>query len=535
MNSNRGPVRPLASVLGPVAGTLVVLGAFYAFVAYRLLQSTQGHLVYALDDAYIHMAIAKNLAVHGVWGVQAGTFSAASSSPLWTLLLAAGFRMAGVSDAAPLLLNTAIAAGCVVALGLVLRSEGFAGLRLFAVLLSTTLLAPIVPMVWIGMEHSLHILLTVLMAWQTSVVVRRYSVRALVTLSVIAALTVAARYEGLFVVAGGCCVLMLHRRVIATGAVALAGAAPLLIIGAWNVSHGWFLLPASILMKQTVLGGESTSFLSSVLGNFTRGEVPVAFVALFLGAIVLAGYQVRSTGIRSVHPMLIVFVVAGVLHTLLARFGYLWRYESYLMVLGALATAAASVNIVGAPARSSGEIVLALSLGAIFIFGSRTLASNAVVANTAGHIYRQQYQVARFMGQYYDGRPVVLNDIGSVSYYTRAHVCDLMGLGWLEMARLRRSGAWDRSHINDLLQQDHADIAVIYDAWFQGDRAFQRDWFRVGQWVTDVEDEPAEGTVTFYAANPNAAGTLRSSLLDFNRTLPAAVTARIDDPHAWSR
>jgi hypothetical protein len=385
------------------------------------------------------------------------------------------------------------------------------------------------------MEHSLHILLTVLMAWQTTVVVRRYSVRALVTLSLIAALTVAARYEGLFVVAGACCVLMLHRRVIATGVVALAAAAPLLIMGAWNVSHGWFLLPASILMKQTVLGGEGTPFLSSMLVNLTRGEVPVAFVALFVAAIGLASYQVRSTGIRSVHPMLIVFVVAALLHVLLARFGYLWRYESYLMVLGALATAAASVHILDGPGRSSAEMVLALSLASIFIFGSRTLASNAVVANTAGHIYRQQYQVARFMGQYYDGRPVVLNDIGNVSYYTRADVRDLMGLGWLEMARLRRSGAWDKSHINDLLQQDHADIAVIYDAWFQGNRAFQRDWLRVGQWITDADDAPAEGTVTFYAANPNAAGTLRASLLDFNRTLPPVVSARVDDSHVSNR
>ena len=534
MVSNQGPARP-AGAFGPIAGALLVLGALYAFVAFRIARLTQGHLVYPLDDAYIHMAIAKNLALHGVWGVQAGTFSASSSSPLWTLLLAGWFRAAGVSDAAPLLMNTAIAAACVVALGLVLRSEGFTGLPLFAVLLSTTLLAPVVPMAWLGMEHSLHILLTVLMAWQTSVVVRRYSVGALMMLCVVAALMVAARYEGLFVVAGGCCVLMLQRRLVAAGTLALAGAAPLIVVGAWNVSHGWFLLPASILMKQTVVGAGTAPFLSSALGNLTRGEVPAAFAALLVGAIVLGVYEARSSGISRVHPLLIVFVVAALLHTLLARFGYLWRYESYLMVLGALATATASVHALGAMRRSSGEIVLALSLAAVFIFGSRALASNAVVANTAGHIYRQQYQVARFTGQYYDGRPIALNDIGNVSYYTRAQVCDLMGLGWLEMARLRRSGAWDRSHINNLLQQNHADIAVIYDAWFQGDRAFQRDWLRVGQWVTDVEDAPSEGTVTFYAANPDAAAALKAALIDFNRTLPPAVSAGIDDSQVSNR
>src|SRR4051812_30069263 len=207
MNVNRSAVPPSARALQPVAAVLLVLGALNAFVAYRLLQSTQGHLVYALDDAYIHMAIAKNLALHGVWGVQAGMFSASSSSPLWTLVLAGWFRAAGVSDAAPLMLNTVFGAAWVVAVGLMLRAEGLTGAATFAVLVSTTLLAPLVPLIWTGMEHSLHILLTVLTAWQLSVVVRQYSARGALTLCVVASLMVAARYEGLFVVAGCCCVL----------------------------------------------------------------------------------------------------------------------------------------------------------------------------------------------------------------------------------------------------------------------------------------------------------------------------------------
>src|SRR6185436_17091297 len=109
--------RRLLYAASPIAGVLIVLAAFYAFVAYRLLRLTEGHLVYALDDAYIHMAIAKNLALHGVWGVQAGTFSSSSSSPLWTLLLSGWFRAAGVSDAAPLVLNTLLGVACVAILG----------------------------------------------------------------------------------------------------------------------------------------------------------------------------------------------------------------------------------------------------------------------------------------------------------------------------------------------------------------------------------------------------------------------------------
>src|SRR4051812_38397661 len=95
--------------LAPVGATLVLFCACYAFTTSRLLQVTGGRVIYALDDAYIHMAIAKNLALHGVWGVRADSFAAASSSPLWTALLGAVFTTVGVRDAVPLCLNTVFA------------------------------------------------------------------------------------------------------------------------------------------------------------------------------------------------------------------------------------------------------------------------------------------------------------------------------------------------------------------------------------------------------------------------------------------
>src|SRR5215203_1425601 len=111
------------TLLGPVGASLVLFAVCYVFTGLRLLQVTDGYLTYALDDAYIHMAIAKNVALHGVWGVQADTFSAASSSPLWTGMLALSFKLAGVKDVVPLALNSAFAVFCIVVVGLMLRHE----------------------------------------------------------------------------------------------------------------------------------------------------------------------------------------------------------------------------------------------------------------------------------------------------------------------------------------------------------------------------------------------------------------------------
>jgi len=71
----------------------LLLGLVFLFIAYFTLlyisiYQNGNHMVYSLDDAYIHMAMAKNLAIDGIWGVSKYEFASSSSSILWTALLA---------------------------------------------------------------------------------------------------------------------------------------------------------------------------------------------------------------------------------------------------------------------------------------------------------------------------------------------------------------------------------------------------------------------------------------------------------------
>lgn len=50
------------------------------------VSKTGNHYVYPLDDAYIHLAVAKNFAIHHVWGITEYQFSSTSSSPLFTFI-----------------------------------------------------------------------------------------------------------------------------------------------------------------------------------------------------------------------------------------------------------------------------------------------------------------------------------------------------------------------------------------------------------------------------------------------------------------
>jgi len=68
---------------------LLALGVA-APLAYVAASRAAGFSGFPLDDAFIHQTYARNLALRGAWSYSAGEVSAGSTSPLWTLLMAAG-------------------------------------------------------------------------------------------------------------------------------------------------------------------------------------------------------------------------------------------------------------------------------------------------------------------------------------------------------------------------------------------------------------------------------------------------------------
>ena len=67
------------------ASALLAIG-FYLFVSARVFR-----IGFPLDDTWIHLTYARNLAEHGEWAFRLGEHSAGSTSPVWTILLALGF------------------------------------------------------------------------------------------------------------------------------------------------------------------------------------------------------------------------------------------------------------------------------------------------------------------------------------------------------------------------------------------------------------------------------------------------------------
>ena len=69
----------------------LVLASLISMTIYLVASALYYRFGFPLDDSWIHLTYARNLAVHGEWAFQPGVPSAGSTAPLWTALLSIGF------------------------------------------------------------------------------------------------------------------------------------------------------------------------------------------------------------------------------------------------------------------------------------------------------------------------------------------------------------------------------------------------------------------------------------------------------------
>lgn len=76
-----------------VSATLLLILSGVACGYYLLSCVRAGEVGFPLDDAWIHQTYARNLGLNGEWAFLPGQPSAGSTSPLWTAILAVGYRL----------------------------------------------------------------------------------------------------------------------------------------------------------------------------------------------------------------------------------------------------------------------------------------------------------------------------------------------------------------------------------------------------------------------------------------------------------
>ena len=327
---------PLVVALATLAVSIAAFGAIY-------LRGTDGLRLYALDDAYIGFATARNLARHGVWGVTRFEFSGAATSLTWPLLLAALERILGFHTLTAFLLNIAITAGVVFAAHRAISASVRDARWQTAALIVVVLSVPLAMIPFIGMEHGLQCLL-MLIAVDAGIRAAAMPagprrVRLVAVSAVAAALGMATRYDTASVVAGLCVVLAATigwQAALAVAAAAVAATLPYAVIAH---QHGWPMVPIAIVQKSRLFdlplsAGAVVSMATETakVALHTRSVTALIVAAAVLLVCTRPG---RDTVER--RAWLVTFLIAALLHFQFGRIEWPHRYEMYLIALGIVA------------------------------------------------------------------------------------------------------------------------------------------------------------------------------------------------------
>jgi len=559
----------------PLPAALAVL---YAVVGVSLavsLEKNDGHFVYALDDPYIHMAVAKNLVEHGVYGVTPHGFSYSTSSIVWPWLLWLTYLICGPNTIGPLAWNVGFATAAVALIYALLKKRGVPPGLNFALLLIITLGTPLPVIVFTGLEHTLHVLLAVAFLSVAARFLAQGSVasetsprglRALYfALPVLLTMT---RYESALMIAVVCLLWVIRGRIRHAVVLGTLGALPIVLSGLISLAHGWHFLPNSVLLKGRMPPGSSLeqvyrSLRATAATLYHQPHLPVMLAAAVLLLVVLHRTDRRRWTVEK--NMLWIVLLTAALHVQFAKTGWFFRYEAYLMACGLFAVLTAAYQeltragrpvflaavqqLLPSPARGRGaggegcrrkdwkslldgrlvrsHVLRVAMLLLVITSVLRGVQSTASIPRASANIYQQHFQMARFVARYYAGRGVAANDVGAINYYADLRNLDLWGLCSLEVADARLAQQYGPETIDRLAEANRIEVAMVYDHWFQRYYGgLPPTWQKVAEW--EIADNLVCGgrCVSFYAVATDQRRRLAENLAEFSADLPGVVIRR---------
>lgn len=408
-------MKNLYSPKSVLALTVAVAGLCVAVIEYRVLGRTNGTFSYPLDDTYIHMALARNLAVHGNWGISPHEFASASSSVLYTLLLAGLFKLFSVHVIIPFVLNCVVGVVLLAVVQRWLRKEGIpaAGGQL-GILLVVVFAVPLPILIICGMEHTLQCLFSFLFIYgfsewlEGSLADRSGKWKFPWAVAIYGLLVTFIRYEGLFLIAIACLILVWHRKLGLAVKLGFISVLPVAIFGIISIIKGSYFLPNSVLLKS---GGAPMSlsgvlqFLDNILVQkltiVKTDEIPygtprpgISLLATQRLLIILpAVYWIFLKYIRQrVAYGYILGMLLGctILQLCFASTGWLYRYEAYLIFC--------TVVIAGVLVYRYGrEVMREKTIGACLMLGVALFALGfpAVLRSTAA--FKDRYRLCEYL------------------------------------------------------------------------------------------------------------------------------------------
>ncbi|MFH1403865.1 MAG: hypothetical protein ABIH11_06330 [Candidatus Altiarchaeota archaeon] len=508
-------------------------------MSYQSITSrTGGILVYGSDDVYIHMAVAKNLVLHGVWGVTRYGFTSSTSSIIWPLMISLVYKVFGVNNITPLVFNVILSI-LLVFYAYRLSGRYVAGQSLrFMLLLSLILFLPLPLLVFNGLEHVLHILLTLLFAFYSAIALSKnvVSSRECYYLYALAPLMTMTRYESMMTIGIVSLLFLLRRRPMVSLALFSAGVLPIIVYGVVSMGNGWFFLPNSLILKgglhqdvsshPTVVGRLIVWFTVGVIRSLMTTQTLVILLAvLFL----LKKYQWDGFHWSEVVVLAAVFTLNIVAHFFSVH-AVVNRYDAYLIALGFFViTAQLGLNVLEKKRMSIRSTLRVLEehplLILVLVFSIQNGLWTLQIGQISGNIYQQQYQMGVFLSEYYANRTVALVDVGFANYLTDLRCVDLYGLADMDAANAKSGGYYTMGEVDRITSGKGVEIAVLFDNQFIRNNVsiIPAGWTKVGSWKIEDNVICGDDDITFYSVKDSSRKQLIDDLRAYSPRLPKEV------------
>lgn len=497
---------------------IVVTGVLY----YLILQKNDGQFCYPLDDTFIHMAVAKNLVLHHTWGVNPGEWVSSSSSPLYTLLLAAFFKLFSIHLFIPFLL--AFAGSFLIAWFLnkaIQQEHGLSTIQKTIAIIFPLALGVIPSLSLSGMEHTLQIAFTILFVFSSANTWLHQTTKNIGITIMAGAVMVGLRYENIFIVAAVCLLLLFNRKIRIAVIIGMVSVLFPLLFGIFFYLKKGFPIPNSVLIKgnnniNTIMGGQvAFTAMSGSLGG------------ILIIAIILVYEKLRQKKYDKDFYILSVFILTVFMHSVFAQFGWFYRYEAYLIVLGSFQLLTMllrnfSFSWLASPFMKIMGVFFILLCSNLFLRAfNATRKTPAIVHN----IYDQQLQMGQFIKTYYPNARVAANDIGALCFYGNIYMLDMWGLASNEVTKARKGGYWNNDFLQQQVKSKNIELVIMYDSWF--DRQLPDNWIKVASWTMPNNIICGDDDVSFYATNEASANLLKKNITTYtNQQLPKDNTAK---------
>jgi len=490
------------------------------------VKHNEGNIIYATDDAFIHMAIAKNFVNHGIWGVTKYGFTSSSSSILWTLLLSFIYFLTGVNHIVPIVLNIFFSIVLIISLYILLKNFGFKSLYLFLILMSIIFFTPLPILVFTGMEHVLHTLITIIFVHfagrDLSEEHSQKKNKFPVLLTALSPLVTMSRYEGMFLIFIVSLLYMFRKRFLYGIILFITSMLPIAIFGFISMAHGWYFLPNSVLLKGHITTGSLKSIFLFFYNTYQIIITNPHMLVIITGTVIIFYLQYSKDNLLWKYNVImpLIFILVSLFHIQFARIStkYFFRYEAYLVALGLFAMSISWHDYVHknlsfkSDKKSLPKYFAMAFLGIFFILPLAERGYNSLIytVKSTSDIYRQQYQMSLFLKKFYKDRSIAINDLGAVSYFSDVKILDIWGLGSIEVAKLAVENKYNADEIYKLSVEKQVEIASVYDL----DTVPSDRWIKVAEW--HMKDYVIAGEyISFYAVNRSETDKLINNLKKF--------------------